>query len=162
MEGDRWFELKRNGCPEFWWRRKASKYYTNKFMYTFPLYVKDTELVNGLIQNPGYENGRIKDESVMKKYLVLLCIVAVSLTSCGGGYEECPEITDGYVTTFILRRRRCSRLPIRSILKNCAMNTMKASQMNNPFLLIPNYMLMKKVLFYAVGAAIVHGGLFRR
>ena len=38
----------------------------------------------------------------MKKYLVLLCIVAVSLTSCGGGYEECPEITDGYVTTFIL------------------------------------------------------------
>ena len=38
----------------------------------------------------------------MKKNLVLLCIVAVSLTSCGGGYEECPEITDGYVTTFIL------------------------------------------------------------
>ena len=28
--------------------------------------------------------------------------MAVSLTSCGGGYEECPEITDGYVTTFIL------------------------------------------------------------
>lgn len=38
----------------------------------------------------------------MKKYLVLLCIATVLLTSCGGGYEECPEITDGYVTTFIL------------------------------------------------------------
>ena len=56
MEGDRWFELKRNGCPEFWVAKKGFKYYTNKFMYTFPLYVKDTELVNGLIQNPGYEN----------------------------------------------------------------------------------------------------------
>lgn len=56
MEGDRWFELKRNGCPEFWVSKKSFKYTTYKFMYTFPLYLKDTELVEGLIQNPGYEN----------------------------------------------------------------------------------------------------------
>lgn len=55
MEGDRWFELKRNGCPEFWVARSGFKYTTQKFMYTFPLYLTDTELVDGLIQNPGYD-----------------------------------------------------------------------------------------------------------
>ena len=56
MEGDRWFELKRNGCPEFWVAKSGFKYTTYRFMYTFPLYLTDTEIVEGLIQNPGYEN----------------------------------------------------------------------------------------------------------
>ena len=55
MEGDRWFELKRNGRPEFWAAKQGRKYTTCKFMYTFPLPVKDVELVDGLKQNPGYD-----------------------------------------------------------------------------------------------------------
>lgn len=55
LEGDRWFELKRNGQPEFWVARQGLKYYTRKFMYTFPLPITDIILVKGLIQNQGYE-----------------------------------------------------------------------------------------------------------
>ena len=55
MEGDRWFELKRNGRPEFWVAKQGRKYTTLKFMYTFPLPIQDIELVDGLIQNPGYD-----------------------------------------------------------------------------------------------------------
>lgn len=55
LEGDRWFELKRNGCPEFWVCRSGLKYWTRSFMYTFPLPIKDVILVEGLKQNPGYE-----------------------------------------------------------------------------------------------------------
>ena len=55
MEGDRWYELKRNGRPEFWVARHGRKYTTYKFMYTFPLPIKDVAIVNGLIQNPGYD-----------------------------------------------------------------------------------------------------------
>lgn len=55
MEGDRWYELKRNGRPEFWAAYQGRKYTTMKFMYTFPLPVEDIELVDGLIQNPGYD-----------------------------------------------------------------------------------------------------------
>lgn len=55
MEGDRWYELKRNGRPEFWVARQGRKYTTYKFMYTFPLPIADTEIVDGLIQNPGYD-----------------------------------------------------------------------------------------------------------
>ncbi|MCM1109398.1 MAG: RagB/SusD family nutrient uptake outer membrane protein [Clostridium sp.] len=55
MEGDRLFELKRNGRPEFWVTRNGLKYYTRRFMYTFPLPVKDVLLQPGLKQNPGYE-----------------------------------------------------------------------------------------------------------
>lgn len=55
MEGDRWYELKRNGRPEFWVARQGRKYTTMKFMYTFPLPIEDTELVEGLVQNPGYD-----------------------------------------------------------------------------------------------------------
>jgi SusD family. len=55
-EGDRWFELKRNGCPEFWSAQNGKKYVTQKFLYTFPLPIVDIELVDGLIQNDGYEN----------------------------------------------------------------------------------------------------------
>lgn len=56
MEGDRWYELKRNGRPEMWTAKQGRKYTTYSYMYTFPLPVKDIELVDGLIQNPGYEN----------------------------------------------------------------------------------------------------------
>ena len=55
MEGDRWYELKRNGRPEFWVAKHGRKYTTLKFMYTFPLPVMDITLVKGLKQNPGYE-----------------------------------------------------------------------------------------------------------
>lgn len=54
LEGDRWFELKRNGRPEFWVARQGLKYYTRKFMYTFPIPIEDILLVDGLIQNDGY------------------------------------------------------------------------------------------------------------
>lgn len=53
--GDRWFELKRNGRPEWWIRAKGKKYWTRKYMFTFPLPVEDVDQVPGLIQNPGYE-----------------------------------------------------------------------------------------------------------
>lgn len=53
--GDRWFELKRNGRPEWWVRSKGLKYWTRKYMFTFPLPVEDVEQVSGLVQNPGYE-----------------------------------------------------------------------------------------------------------
>jgi hypothetical protein len=55
MEGDRWYELKRNGRPEFWAAKDGYKSTTRKFMYTFPLPIQDVELVDGLIQNPGYD-----------------------------------------------------------------------------------------------------------
>ncbi len=54
-EGDRWFELKRNGRPEFWVARQGRKYTTRQFMYTFPLPIDDILLTPGLIQNPGYD-----------------------------------------------------------------------------------------------------------
>lgn len=55
LEGDRWYELKRNGRPEFWVAKQGRKYTTYQFMYTFPLPIRDVEIVDGLIQNPGYE-----------------------------------------------------------------------------------------------------------
>ena len=54
-EGDRWFELKRNGGPEFWVAKDGLKYVTEAFLYTFPIPRIDVELINGLQQNPGYE-----------------------------------------------------------------------------------------------------------
>ena len=53
--GDRWFELKRNGCPEFWWGYAGVKYETQKFLYTFPLPKSDIALNPALEQNPGYD-----------------------------------------------------------------------------------------------------------
>lgn len=53
--GDRFFELKRNGRPEFWVAKKGMKYWTRKYMYTFPLPVEDFYVQPSLIQNPGYE-----------------------------------------------------------------------------------------------------------
>ncbi len=53
--GDRWFELKRNGRPEWWVAREGMKFWTRQFMYTWPINVTDLELQPGLVQNPGYE-----------------------------------------------------------------------------------------------------------
>lgn len=52
--GDRFFELKRNGRPEFWVMKQGLKYTTYKYMYTFPISVKDIELNPDIKQNPGY------------------------------------------------------------------------------------------------------------
>lgn len=54
LEGDRFFELKRNGRPEFWATSNGLKYTTEKFMYTFPLPPADLQVNPGLVQNPGY------------------------------------------------------------------------------------------------------------
>lgn len=54
LEGDRFFELKRNGAPEFWTAYNGQKYTTQKFMYTFPIPAHDMLLVDGLEQNEGY------------------------------------------------------------------------------------------------------------
>ena len=59
MEGDRWFELKRNGSPEFTiitdqigiWQ----KYTMKKYMYAFPINKDDVDLKDYLRQNEGYE-----------------------------------------------------------------------------------------------------------
>ena len=56
LEGDRFFEQKRNGRPEYWTAYNGLKYTTRKFMYTFPIPIQDIETVKGLRQNPGYEN----------------------------------------------------------------------------------------------------------
>lgn len=37
LEGDRWYELKRNGRPERWCGHSGVKYVTAKFLYTFPI-----------------------------------------------------------------------------------------------------------------------------
>jgi hypothetical protein len=54
FEGDRLFELKRNGSPEFWTPYNGRKYVTEQYMYTFPLPESDVRIVDGLVQNPGY------------------------------------------------------------------------------------------------------------
>ena len=55
LEGDRWFELKRNGAPEWWIINNGLKYTTKKYMYTAPIYKGDVDLNPDLKQNPGYE-----------------------------------------------------------------------------------------------------------
>ena len=55
MEGDRWFELKRNGRPEWWIINNGLKYTTRKYMYTAPVYKGDVDLNPDFRQNPGYE-----------------------------------------------------------------------------------------------------------
>ena len=55
MEGDRWFELKRNGSPEWWVISSGLKYTTRKYMYTAPIYRGDVRLNLELAQNEGYE-----------------------------------------------------------------------------------------------------------
>jgi hypothetical protein len=59
MEGDRWFELKRNGSPEFTILTDAigvwQKYTMKTYMYTFPINKDDVDLKDYLKQNEGYE-----------------------------------------------------------------------------------------------------------
>ena len=54
MEGDRWFELKRNGRPEWWIISNGFKYTTREYLYTAPISKDDIDLNPGLEQNPGY------------------------------------------------------------------------------------------------------------
>lgn len=54
MEGDRWYELKRNGRPQMYVISNTRKYTTYKYLYTFPINRNDVEL-GGLIQNDGYK-----------------------------------------------------------------------------------------------------------
>lgn len=54
LEGDRWYELKRNGCPEMFVISNMRKYTTYKYLYTFPINRNDIDL-GGLEQNEGYK-----------------------------------------------------------------------------------------------------------
>ena len=54
MEADRWYELKRNGSPEFWVGYNGVKYVTEKHLYTFPISPRELKLNTNLVQNPGY------------------------------------------------------------------------------------------------------------
>lgn len=54
MEGDRWFEMKRNGRPEFWVVNNL-KFVTEKYLYTAPFPKDDAMLVEGFVQNIGYK-----------------------------------------------------------------------------------------------------------
>ena len=54
MEGDRWYELKRNGRPQMYVISNTRKYTTYKYLYTFPINRNDVEL-GELIQNDGYK-----------------------------------------------------------------------------------------------------------
>lgn len=53
LEADRWYELKRNGRPEFWVVSNARKYTTRQYLYTFPIKRTDVE-IGGITQNEGY------------------------------------------------------------------------------------------------------------
>ncbi len=55
MEGDRWYELKRNGCPEWWIINNGLKYTVKEYLYTAPIYKSDVDLNPEMIQNKGYE-----------------------------------------------------------------------------------------------------------
>lgn len=54
LEADRFYELKRNGTPEFWSAFNGRKYTTYKYMYTFPIPYIDIQATEGMQQNPGY------------------------------------------------------------------------------------------------------------
>ena len=56
LEGDRWFELKRCGRPEWWVISNGLKYTTKQYLYTAPIYKQDCELNPAMQQNPGYED----------------------------------------------------------------------------------------------------------
>ncbi len=61
MEGDRWFELKRNGCPEWWVIQQSGstlpvKYVVRRYLYTMPRERPGHPEQSGKdAQNPGYE-----------------------------------------------------------------------------------------------------------
>lgn len=54
LEGDRFFEQKRNGMPEYWTAYNGRKYMNKKYMYTLPIPYHEIHLIDGLVQNPGY------------------------------------------------------------------------------------------------------------
>lgn len=55
LEGDRFYELKRNGSPEYWEAYNGRKYVTSKYMYTLPIPYREVNIVGeSLVQNPGY------------------------------------------------------------------------------------------------------------
>lgn len=54
LEGDRFFELKRNGTPEYWITYNGLKYTILPYMYTLPIPINDFDLIEGIVQNPGY------------------------------------------------------------------------------------------------------------
>ncbi len=54
MEGDRWYELKRNGRPEWWVISNGLKYTTKAYLYTSPIAKSDIDINPDLVQNPGY------------------------------------------------------------------------------------------------------------
>lgn len=54
MEADRWFELKRNGRPEWWIISNGLKYTTKEYLYTAPISKHDVDLNQEIVQNPGY------------------------------------------------------------------------------------------------------------
>lgn len=61
MEGDRWFELKRNGGPVFWVGYNGMKYITHHYLYTYPLSFRDIHTNPALVQNEGYPSPRTKE-----------------------------------------------------------------------------------------------------
>ena len=54
LEGDRMFELKRNGTPEFWTAYNGLRYNTLRYMYTFPIPESEIRINPAIIQNAGY------------------------------------------------------------------------------------------------------------
>ena len=56
LEGDRWFELKRCGSPQWWIISNGLKYTTKKYLYTAPIYTGDVDLNPEMQQNDGYED----------------------------------------------------------------------------------------------------------
>lgn len=56
LEGDRFFELKRNGSPEFWKAYNGERYDMLKYMYTLPIPLRDLALQGDLVQNPVYDD----------------------------------------------------------------------------------------------------------
>ena len=54
-EGDRMFELKRNGTPEYYVLYNGLRYNNLKYMYTFPLPESDIRINPQIIQNEGYK-----------------------------------------------------------------------------------------------------------
>ena len=54
MEGERWFDLKRCGRPEWWVISNGLKYTTQTYLYTAPIYKNDVLLNDEMNQNTGY------------------------------------------------------------------------------------------------------------
>lgn len=54
LEGDRFWELKRNGSPSFYTYSNGIKYVTESYMYTHPIPIRDLDVNPLLEQNPGY------------------------------------------------------------------------------------------------------------